>query len=105
MITPMYTVASCFGKEQNAAKANVHTDIPHVEKTAVVTCKRGVQSSSLSRRTERGGHTVTRDSAETSDKGDLETTLTDDSRKTCISQIGLFEFVTTGATTVFEGAL
>jgi hypothetical protein len=104
MITPMYTVASCFGREQNAAKANVHTDIPHVAKTAVVTCKRGV-SRRVSPGERKGGHTVTRDGAETSDEGDLETTLTDDSRKTRISQIILFEFVTTGTTTVFEGAL
>ena len=41
-MTPMYTVASCFGKERNAAKAKVHTPIPHVANTAVVTCQRGV---------------------------------------------------------------
>jgi hypothetical protein len=42
MITPMYTVASCFGKDKKAAAANVHTDIPHVENTAVVTFEGGV---------------------------------------------------------------
>jgi hypothetical protein len=37
MMTPRYTVANCFGKDKNAAKANVNTFMPHVAKTAVVT--------------------------------------------------------------------
>ena len=51
------------------------------------------------------GHTVTRDGAETSDEGDLETTLADDSRKTRISQVCPFKLFTTSVTTVFEGTL
>ena len=37
MMTPMYTVANCFGKDNNAARANIHTLMPHVANTAVVT--------------------------------------------------------------------
>jgi len=37
MMTPMYTVANCFGKDKNAARENVHTSMPHEAKTAVVT--------------------------------------------------------------------
>jgi hypothetical protein len=39
MMTPMYTVANCFGKDKNAAREKVHTLMPHVENTAVVTDK------------------------------------------------------------------
>ena len=48
---------------------------------------------------------MTRDGAETGDESDLETTLADDMRKTCISHVCPFELFTTGMTTVFEGAL
>jgi hypothetical protein len=37
MMTPIYTVANCFGKEKNAARANIHTLMPQEENTAVVT--------------------------------------------------------------------
>jgi hypothetical protein len=47
MMTPMYTVASCFGKEKNAAAEKVHTLIPHVANTAVVTCQRHISRHSL----------------------------------------------------------
>lgn len=36
-MTPIYTVANCFGEDKNAARANIHTLMPHVENTAVVT--------------------------------------------------------------------
>ena len=36
IMTPMYTVANCLGKDKNAARANVHTFMPHKAKTAVV---------------------------------------------------------------------
>ena len=41
-MTPMYTVANCLGKDKNAARANVHTLMPHEAKTAVVTDERDV---------------------------------------------------------------
>jgi hypothetical protein len=37
IMTPIYTVANCFGEDKNAARANIHTLMPHVENTAVVT--------------------------------------------------------------------
>jgi hypothetical protein len=37
IMTPMYTVANCFGEDKNAARANIHTLMPHVANTAVVT--------------------------------------------------------------------
>jgi hypothetical protein len=52
---------------------------------------------------EYSGGKVTRDGAETSDESDLETTLADDMRQTCISHVVPFELLTTGMTTVFEG--
>ena len=48
---------------------------------------------------------MTRNGTETSDEGDLETTLADDSRKARISQVCPFELFTTGVTTVFESTL
>lgn len=33
----MYTVANCFGKDRNAARANIQTLMPQEENTAVVT--------------------------------------------------------------------
>jgi hypothetical protein len=41
MMTPMYTVANCFGKDRNAAMENINTFMPQVANTAVVTEKIG----------------------------------------------------------------
>jgi hypothetical protein len=49
----MYTVANCLGKDKNAAMANIHTLMPHVANTAVVTEKQPFSSRVSSERRKR----------------------------------------------------
>ena len=39
MITPIYTVTNCLGRDRKAARAKTKIPIPHAENTAVVTSK------------------------------------------------------------------
>src|SRR6266436_3246196 len=100
MMTPMYTVASCFGKDKNAAKENIHTFMPHVANTAVVTNKRDLSGRIYSER--KGRRTVTWNSTETCDQGYSETTIADNTRETAVLQVCPFEFLSTCTTTILE---
>jgi hypothetical protein len=35
IMTPIYTVANCLGKDKNVARANIHMLMPYVANTAV----------------------------------------------------------------------
>ncbi len=99
-MTPIYTVANCFGKDRNAARENIHTLMPHVENTAVVTNNWDLSGRVSSERKER--RTVTRNGTETCDQGYSKTTVADDTRKTAILHVRPFKFLSSRMTTILE---
>jgi hypothetical protein len=78
----MYTVANCFGKDKNAARENIHTLMPHVANTAVVTNNWDLSGRVYSERKTR--RTMTWDGTETCDQGYSETAIADNTRETAI---------------------
>lgn len=81
-----------------AAIENVNTPIPHVEKTAVVT----MLKSANEHPTERRGRTMSGDSAQSCDQGDLEAPLPNDARQARIGDPGLFKLFSAGGTAILE---
>jgi hypothetical protein len=97
----MYTVANCLGKDKNAAAANIHTLMPHVANTAVVTKKQDLSGQLSSER--QGRRTVAWNGTETCDQCYFKTTFADNTCKTAILHVCLFKFLSTRTTTVLEG--
>lgn len=98
-------MTNCLGSEKNAARANVKTPIPQVENTAVVTTFMHLSERCAIRSTRNRPRTMTRNSAESSDQGDFESSFPHDARETTVLDACALKFFTSGTTAPFERAI